>query len=58
MHVAINTLFLIPGEVGGSETYMREIMLAVAHEHPQIQLSLITNRENDASLRALLVGCA
>lgn len=54
MKVAINTLFLIPGEVGGSETYLREILLAVACEHPDIELALVTNRENDASLRALL----
>lgn len=56
MHIAINALFLIPGEVGGSETYLREILLAVAREHPHIRLSLITNIENDASLHSLLAG--
>jgi hypothetical protein len=56
MIVAVNTLFLIPGEVGGSETYLRETLLAVARHHPDIQLALATNHENDASLRALLAG--
>ena len=51
MKVAINTLFLIPGEVGGSETYMCETVQAVCREQPEIQLVFITNEENDATLR-------
>jgi glycosyltransferase involved in cell wall biosynthesis len=51
MKVAVNTLFLIPGEVGGSETYLRETLLAVACHHPDIQLALVTNEENDEQLR-------
>ena len=56
MRVAINTLFLIPGEVGGSETYLREILLAVARQHPEIELALVTNIENDGLLRSLFSG--
>ncbi len=56
MIVAVNTLFLIPGEVGGSETYLREILLAVAREHLDIQLALVTNQENDATLRKIYSG--
>ena len=34
MKVGINTLFLIPGEVGGTETYLRETLNRLAEEHP------------------------
>lgn len=51
MKVAVNTLFYLPGEVGGSETYLRETLLAVAENFPEIALQLVTNRENDATLR-------
>lgn len=47
MKVAVNTLFLIPGEVGGSETYLRETLSAVLQHHPELELVLVTNREND-----------
>ena len=52
LSVGVNTLFLIPGEVGGSETYLRRILDAMARGHPEIQLVLFTNRENDGPLRA------
>jgi glycosyltransferase involved in cell wall biosynthesis len=51
MKVAVNTLFLIPGEVGGSEIYLVETLRAVIAHHPEITLALITNRENDGWLR-------
>jgi glycosyltransferase involved in cell wall biosynthesis len=53
MRVGINALFLIPGEVGGSETYLCETLLAVTHRHPDIALAFITNRENDGFLRTM-----
>jgi glycosyltransferase involved in cell wall biosynthesis len=56
MKVAINTLFLIPGEVGGSETYLRETLLAIARQYPDIELALVTNKENDDLLRSLYGG--
>lgn len=56
MNMAVNTLFLIPGEVGGSETYLCETLLAIAREHPDVRLMLVTNRENDQWLRDRLGG--
>lgn len=53
MRVGINTLFLIPGEVGGSETYLCETLLAVTRRHPGVALAFITNRENDGFLRTI-----
>lgn len=54
MKVCVNTLFLIPGEVGGSETYLRETLLVIARQYPDIEIALVTNKENDDLLRELL----
>ena len=51
MKIGINTLFLIPGEVGGTETYLRQTLLAMAEYFSDVPLVLFTNRENDAVLK-------
>jgi len=51
IRVGVNTLFMIPGEVGGTETYLRQTLSAIAEYHPDLQLALFTNRENDPILR-------
>ena len=56
MKIGINTLFLIPGEVGGTETYLRQTLLAMAEHFPEASLVLFTNRENDPVLRKDLGG--
>ena len=53
MRIGVNTLFLIPGEVGGTETYLREVLLAMAKYPDGIEWVLFTNRENDAYLRRI-----
>ncbi|MFH1081408.1 MAG: glycosyltransferase family 1 protein [Pseudomonadota bacterium] len=53
MKIGINTLFLIPGEVGGTETYLREVLLAMAKSSAGIEWVLFTNRENDEYLRRI-----
>jgi len=53
MHVGVNILFLIPGEVGGSETYLVQTLLAMAKGHADTRLTLFTNLENDAFLREI-----
>jgi len=45
MRVGVNTLFLIPGEVGGTETYLCETLRAIAKQAPQVGLVIFTNRE-------------
>ncbi len=47
--VGVNTLFLIPGEVGGSETYLRDILRHAVGRHPDLEWTLFTNEENHAS---------
>ena len=53
MKIGVNTLFLIPGEVGGTETYLREALLAMAKISAGIDWILFTNRENDSYLRRI-----
>ena len=52
-NIAVNLLFLIPGEVGGSETYVRRTLVAMARLHPEHRLVLVTNAENHASFEPL-----
>jgi glycosyltransferase involved in cell wall biosynthesis len=51
MRIGINTLFLVPGDVGGTEVYLRKIMLAIAETHPGDSLILFTSLDNDSLLR-------
>jgi glycosyltransferase involved in cell wall biosynthesis len=51
VRIGVNTLFLIPGEVGGTETYLRQTLLAIAKHFPEVELVLFTNKENDSVLR-------
>jgi len=56
MRYGVNTLFLVPGDVGGCEIYLRENLRAMAsrlrREASGDRLLLFTNRDNDALLRA------
>jgi len=51
LRIGVNTLFLIPGEVGGTETYLRETLLAMAGTYGDVEWVLFTNQENDRHLR-------
>lgn len=59
MRIGINTLFLIPGEVGGSQTYFCETLKAMIAQFPEDEYVLFTQRENDAFLKSLYgeTGC-
>ncbi len=46
MRVGINSLFLIPEGVGGSETYLRNLIRELPALDPAIAYTLFTNREN------------
>uniref|UniRef100_UPI004056292F glycosyltransferase family 4 protein n=1 Tax=Candidatus Electronema sp. TaxID=2698783 RepID=UPI004056292F len=56
MRIGINTLFLVPGDVGGTEIYLRETLKAMAALADGDTLVLFTNRENDSLLRADLAA--
>lgn len=50
MRIGINTLFLIPGEVGGSETYLCESLKALVELGGGHEFVLFTGREGHAKL--------
>jgi len=52
-NLGVNTLFLVPGDVGGTETYLREMLLAMVKVRPLMTLTLFTNQENDSYFKKL-----
>ena len=52
LRLGVNTLFYLPGEVGGSETYLLETLRALARRPDRPDLVLFSNAENDGLLRA------
>ena len=44
MHVALNLVYLVPGEIGGMETYARELVPRLAAD-PELQVTCLVNRE-------------
>jgi glycosyltransferase involved in cell wall biosynthesis len=49
LRAGVNTLFLIPREVGGTEIYVRSVLPALQTERPDLDLVVFTNRENHDS---------
>ena len=52
LRLGVNTLFYLPGEVGGSETYLLETLRALARRSDPPDLVLFSSAENDGLLRA------
>ncbi|MBU1567008.1 MAG: glycosyltransferase family 4 protein [Proteobacteria bacterium] len=48
MKIGVNTLFFVPGDVGGTETYLRETLVAAVSEYPAVEFILFTNIENNS----------
>src|SRR3954453_3826620 len=44
MHVALNLVYLVPGETGGMEVYARELIERLA-QRPGLRLTALVNRE-------------
>ena len=51
MRIGVNTLFLVPGDVGGTEVYLRENLREMIPGSTQDHYLLFTTRDNDKSLR-------
>jgi len=49
-HVGLNLLYLVPGAVGGSEIYARELVGALARARPQVRFTAYCGREAAPSL--------
>jgi glycosyltransferase involved in cell wall biosynthesis len=45
MHVGLNLIFLVPGEMSGPETYARELIPALLHERPDLRATAFISRE-------------
>ncbi|MBV8843762.1 MAG: glycosyltransferase family 4 protein [Bryobacterales bacterium] len=48
--IGVNALYLIPGGVGGTEIYLRELLAALARVDSENQYFIFTNRETGADL--------
>jgi hypothetical protein len=48
--LGVNTLFLVPGDVGGTETFLRETLKALVVQEG-LELVLVTTRDNDCVIR-------
>ena len=51
MKIGVNTLFLVPGDVGGTEIFLRKTLEAIAATQTDVELVLFTTADNDAVLR-------
>jgi glycosyltransferase involved in cell wall biosynthesis len=51
LRLGVNTLFYLPGEVGGSETYLLETLRALLRRSDKPDGVLFSNAENDGKLR-------
>jgi glycosyltransferase involved in cell wall biosynthesis len=54
MRVGLDLLYLIPGETGGRETYVRELVPALLERAPELELIAFVNRDSGTSLAAEL----
>jgi glycosyltransferase involved in cell wall biosynthesis len=50
--VALNAMFLAPGDSGGPETYLRQLARALAAEYPGLRVTLLTTRSGARALAA------
>jgi glycosyltransferase involved in cell wall biosynthesis len=50
LRIGVNALYLIPGGVGGTEIYLRNLLAALAEIDPVNQYVVFTNRETGAGL--------
>jgi len=51
-HVALNATFLAPGDSGGPETYLRELVRALAGEYPGLRMTVLTTGSGARALSA------
>lgn len=54
--LGVNTLFLVPGDVGGTETYLRQTLFSMVRLRPDVEFILFTNRENHSLFEKILAG--
>ena len=50
--VALNAMFLAPGDSGGPETYLRELVRGLSQEYPGLRMTVLTTRSGARALSA------
>ncbi|MBF6621111.1 MAG: glycosyltransferase family 4 protein [Patulibacter sp.] len=50
-HIGLNLLYLVPGEVGGSEIYAHRLVDALGRTRPDVRFTVFCGREAGSSLR-------
>ena len=50
MKIGVNALYLLPGAVGGTEIYLRQLLRAIALEDRENEYLIFTNRETGFDL--------
>ncbi|HEX4228349.1 MAG TPA: glycosyltransferase family 1 protein [Bryobacteraceae bacterium] len=50
MKIGVNALYLLPGAVGGTEIYLRQLLRAMAREDRENEYLIFTNRETGSDL--------
>lgn len=50
MRIGVNALYLLPGAVGGTEIYLRQLLQAIAREDGENEYLVFTNRETGPDL--------
>lgn len=58
MHIGINALYLLPGAVGGTEIYLREVLHGMARMARDCRFTVLANRECEDGRLALPDGVA
>ncbi len=51
MRLGVNTLFMVPGDVGGTEIFLRRTLQSIALTQPDIELVLFTTIDNNEVLQ-------
>lgn len=49
VHLGVDLLFLVPGQSGGRETYVRELLPALRRVRPELRVTTFVNRETAAA---------
>ncbi len=53
LHIGLNLLYLVPGEVGGSEIYAHRLVDALGRARPEARFTVFCGREAGPSLRTV-----
>jgi len=56
LHLGVNALFHVPGDIGGTETYLKKLLSAIVQNYPGLRLTLFTSLDNDGVMSRMFAG--